>query len=218
MNTRSSNLILSVVLTILIVAGGCKKDGFAPVVVEAKSSPSNAPKADPHPPMSPPTPSAPTGDGETKLSVDLKGDASWVTEAPTNNMRAAQFKLAKVDGDATDAELVIFYFGSGQGGDWAQNVARWGSQVLGDDGKPTKDIKESTSQNAYGDIMIFEARGTYNASNMVTKESTTNPGFVMVAAMVPTANGNFFPRFTGPEKTVARWRESVMSYIKRMAL
>lgn len=202
----------------LFLAAGCKKDGFAPVVVEAKSSPSNAPKPEGHPPMNPAAKSTPAPEGETKLSVDLKGESGWVTETPTNNMRAAQYKLPKVDGDTSDAELVVFYFGQGQGGDWAQNAARWGSQVLGDDGKPTKDIKESTTQNAYGEIMILEARGTYNSSNMVTQESKSNPGFVMVAAMVPTANGNFFPRFTGPEKTVARWRESVMNYLKRMAL
>ena len=53
-------------------------------------------------------------------SIDLAGmksttPAEWKEETPSNNMRMAQFKLLKAEGDTDDAELAFFVFPGGSG-------------------------------------------------------------------------------------------------------
>ena len=44
-------------------------------------------------------------------------------------MRAAQYKLPRVESDREDASLVLYYFGQGQGGSISDNVDRWIGQM-----------------------------------------------------------------------------------------
>jgi hypothetical protein len=50
--------------------------------------------------------------GELRYNVP----EGWQAEKPNSNMRVAQYKLPKAEGDSADAELVLYYFGQGQGG------------------------------------------------------------------------------------------------------
>jgi hypothetical protein len=38
--------------------------------------------------------------------------------------------------------------------------------------------------------------------------------YAMIAAVVETASGNYFPKLVGPRKTVARWRDQMMAFLK----
>ena len=52
---------------------------------------------------------------------------SWTSEPPANAMRRAQYR---VPGPGGDAELVVFYFGPGEGGDPRANAERWAGQFV----------------------------------------------------------------------------------------
>src|SRR3990172_1264610 len=41
---------------------------------------------------------------------------TWVVETPSSQMRKAQYRLSAPEGGSGDGELVVFYFGPGQGG------------------------------------------------------------------------------------------------------
>src|ERR1041385_3882899 len=76
--------------------------------------------------------------------------AGWQEEKPTSNMRVAQYKLPRVEGDNADAELVLYYFGQGQGGSTQANIDRWLNQMQQPDGSPSKDkakIEKTTINN-----------------------------------------------------------------------
>src|SRR6185295_5719313 len=73
--------------------------------------------------------------GELRYTVP----AGWQEEKPNSNMRVAQYKLPKAEGDSADAELVLYYFGQGQGGSKQANIDRWLNQMQQADGSPSKD-------------------------------------------------------------------------------
>src|SRR3989442_361268 len=69
-----------------------------------------------------------------------RAPAAWKEERSTSNMRHAQFRAPKADGDKDDAEFVIFYFGPGGGGSNEENIKRWKGQFVPPDGKKIDDV------------------------------------------------------------------------------
>ena len=153
------------------------------------------------------------------LSAALKFDvpAGWVSKPPASSMRVAEFTLPKTTGDAEDATLGIFFFG-GQGGNVEANLERWISQMTQPDGRPSKQVAKTTKFTSRGlAITLVDLPGTYVAE--VTHGSTERfdrPGFRLRAAVIETKEGPYFVKLTGPEKTVARWDESFMTFLKSL--
>src|SRR3954469_16868824 len=57
---------------------------------------------------------------------------------PASNMRIAEFVIPRAQGDVEDAELIVYYFGTGAGTIDA-NIERWIGQIQQADGSSTKD-------------------------------------------------------------------------------
>src|SRR5262249_52957498 len=72
----------------------------------------------------------------TGLSITVPKD--WKSQ-PASGMRQADWKIEKAEGDVDDAELVVYHFGSGQGGSVDANIERWYGQFERPDGKSVKD-------------------------------------------------------------------------------
>jgi hypothetical protein len=155
----------------------------------------------------------------TTLSAALKFDApaGWVSKPPTSSMRVAEFTLPKTTGDAEDATLGIFFFG-GQGGNVEANLERWIGQMTQPDGRPSKQVAKTTKFTSRGlAITLVELSGTYVAEvTPGSSERFNKPGFRLRAAVVETKDGPYFVKLTGPEKTVARWDESFMTFLKSL--
>jgi hypothetical protein len=129
-------------------------------------------------------------------------------------MRRAQYRVPAAAGDTDDGECVIFYFGAGQGGDIRSNVDRWASQFTG----WTEQTKPQSTQVKVGAVTVtrVEARGTYTPSPMMMGGGATpppKPGYMLLGAIVPGADANWFLKCTGPEKTMGANRASVNSMI-----
>jgi hypothetical protein len=59
--------------------------------------------------------------------------------------------------------------------------------------------------------------GTYVAEvTPGSSERFNKPGFRLRAAVIETKEGPYFVKLTGPEKTVARWDESFMTFLKSL--
>jgi hypothetical protein len=149
----------------------------------------------------------------------LKFDApqGWVAKAPGSSMRVAEFTLPKVAGDAEDAALAIFFFG-GQGGSVQANLDRWIGQMTQPDGRPSKDLAKTTKISPRGlPITLVDVSGTYVAEvSPGSTERFNKPGFRLRAAVVETKEGPYFVKLTGPEKTVARWDDAFMGFLKSL--
>jgi hypothetical protein len=131
-------------------------------------------------------------------------------------MRVAEFTLPKAAGDAEDATLTIYFFGAGMGGNVQANIDRWIGQMAQPDGKDSAAVAKTTKLTANGlNVTLVDVSGTYIAE--VTPGSTervNKPGFRQRAAVIETAEGPYFVKLVGPAKTVARWDESFITFLK----
>ena len=136
------------------------------------------------------------------LRFSVPGD--WTRVPAPSDMRAAQFKVPRAGTDAEDAELVLFFFGPGQGGSAEQNVDRWTGQVVQPDGKPSKDAAVVTIRTVHGlKQTSVDVAGNYKASPMGGAGGEAKNGWRLLAAVVEGPGGPWFWRLTGPDATVA---------------
>ena len=149
-------------------------------------------------------------------SLKFRVPAGWVEEERTSSMRVAQYRLPKAEGDSEDASLVLYYFGQGQGGSTAANVERWVSQMKQADGSASKEkTKEETFEANGLKVATVDISGTYMAETAPGSGTLLNkPGYRLRAAVVETPKGSYFVKLVGPEKTVAHWNDSFLSYLR----
>ena len=152
-----------------------------------------------------------------------KAPDGWQAEKPNSNMRAAQYKLPKAEGDNADAELVLYYFGQGQGGSAQANIDRWLNQMQQPDGSSSKEKAkiETTSVNGLP-VTTVDVTGKYNggmaspaAAPSATPADMSN--YRMRAAIIETPKGSYFVKLTGPQKTVSHWDQAYNDYLQSFA-
>lgn len=115
-------------------------------------------------------------------------------------MRAATYRVQRAPGDPEDAELAVFYFGPGQGGDTEANAKRWIGQF---DGVPADQVKREDRDVAGMRQHTIEIEtGTYQ-SGMPSGPKTPKSGYGLLGAIVETPSGNYFFKLTGPTATVS---------------
>ena len=150
-----------------------------------------------------------------KSELKFKVPPGWVEEERTSTMRVAQYRLPKVEGDTEDASLVLYYFGQGQGGSTTANIDRWINQMKQADGSAAKGAKDEQLVGNGLKVTMVDVSGTYVAETAPGSGSFLNkPAYRLRAAVVETPNGSYFVKLVGPEKTVAQWNDSFVSYIK----
>jgi hypothetical protein len=149
-------------------------------------------------------------------SLKFTVPAGWIEEERASSMRIAQYRLPKAAGDAEDASLVLYYFGQGQGGSTTANIERWIGQIQQADGSSSKDKSKEENLEAHGlKVTTVDVSGTYVAETAPGSGTFHNkPGYRLRAAVVETPKGSYFVKLVGPEKTVAQWNESFLSYLR----
>jgi len=151
------------------------------------------------PAMPPPTSNVP-GD------LIFKTPDGWTSEPPSSAMRVAQYRLP---GDTGDASLVIYYFGQGQGGAVEDNFARWVGQM-----QQTRDKAKTENLTVNGmAATLLDVSGTYSG-DMMNGSQTAQPNSRMRAGVIETPKGNYYIKLVGPEKTVARWDDAFLTFVK----
>lgn len=214
---RTHWLFAILVLSASLSAGACRRESPlqgpvaqeapapAPAPVPVQSSHASAPAAEPgqlppgHPPISAQSaPASPASGGDLTWTAP----ASWVSTPPSNNMRRAQYRVPAASGDA---ELVVFYFGPGQGGDAQSNAERWASQFLDENGRPATAKTRPFESHGIA-VTVVEARGTYQSGSMTGGTVEAKPGFALLGAIAAGPDANWFFKLTGPEATVEAQR------------
>jgi hypothetical protein len=148
-------------------------------------------------------PPPPPGSGTGASGMTWTVPSGWVEEQPTNSMRRAQYR---VPGAAGDGECVVFYFGPNQGGGPMDNANRWASQFRQLDGRPSTEVLKTSQIDVGGlPVLLVELTGTY-VNLMVNDEEM--PGHMLLGAIAPGPDANWFFKFTGPEATVREQRDA----------
>jgi hypothetical protein len=152
--------------------------------------------------------------------VDLDGlksaaPASWKEEAPSNQMRLAQFKLPKEKGDEFDADVVIF---KGFGGTVRENVNRWKGQFIPPEGKTIDDVAKVTEIKIAGrDATLLDVHGTYLFKRRPIdpdERAEKRPGFHMLAVQFSGPQNLYHIRLVGPAKTVEKYKAGFEDWLK----
>ncbi len=132
--------------------------------------------------------------------LEFTAPKDWSIAVPSSSMRAGQWSVKKQG--VEPGEVAVFYFGKDQGGDADSNLKRWASLVTTAQGQSATNTVDSRTVNG---IKISEvvSYGTY-ASGMPMPgiPPVPKPDYGLAGAVVESAQGNIFIRFTGPAKLV----------------
>jgi hypothetical protein len=147
-----------------------------------------------------------------RLGYDVPTD--WKPVDAGSSMRLAQWSYG------AKSEVVIFYFGAGQGGSVEANLERWYGQFQQPDGGSTRDRAKVTKSKA-GELSItrVDVGGTYNAPvRPGAAERRNEPDYRMLAAVVEGPSGPWFLRFLGPAKEVEAGSGSFDAFLRSLRL
>jgi hypothetical protein len=128
---------------------------------------------------------------------------TWMRVPAPSDMRAAQYRVPGEGG--ADAELVLFFFGQGQGGGAEANLERWYAQFTQPDGRASRDAAVVTTRTV-GTLKLttLDLAGTYSPTPMrAGSAAASREGARMLAAVVEGTGGPWFFRLVGPAATVA---------------
>jgi len=227
MSHRDSCLVIAIIAALSLGFIACTKTAEAPPAPLSQSaSAAAAPPPDAAQQRGAPAAGAPgLQSSHTPIAAAPAGNsphgmltwdtpASWTQEQPSNAMRMAQYRVPAAGGDTDGGECVVFYFGPGQGGDAPSNVSRWVSMFTTPDGGP---VQGKVSEQQLGDKLVtrIEAAGTYQPTAMMMggPPPGQKPGSMMLGAIVPGADANWFFRCIGPQKTIAANRAAFDGFI-----
>ena len=147
----------------------------------------------------------------------LKGTApaEWTSEKPSNEMRLAQFKVAKEEGDPEDAAVVIFSLPGGGGVD--ANLKRQEAKFKVPDGAKdavkTDDTKVGEHKAKYQDIkgtLLFKA-APFDPNAKVTEKEKFRQLYVIFEDEDKKTVSIWL---LGPEKTVEKHKKAFDEFIK----
>ncbi|MCZ6835377.1 MAG: hypothetical protein O7G85_06340 [Planctomycetota bacterium] len=130
---------------------------------------------------------------------------SWEMQEPSSSARKAQFVLPGAGSDeASDANLVIYYFGSGGAGNLQANIDRWVGQFEDESGNPptsTARIEERTVADTK--ILTVDVAGRYVAETSPgSGEHVDQADYRMLAAVIDAPAGRYYVKAVGPRETI----------------
>jgi hypothetical protein len=149
--------------------------------------------------------------GGTKVSIPRLTfvlPAAWQQVPPISNMRAAQ---AVIPGPGGPAEMSVFYFGAGQGGDVNANLERWTSQVAS---APGEAPRHEAFENAGLRVSWVDVSGTFNPGPMGMGPPTPQPGSRLFGAVIEGDGGPWFFKVVGPEATLEPQRDAFVAMLR----
>jgi hypothetical protein len=160
-------------------------------------------------------PARPSADTVTRVALldwTAPVPRAWIAEPPKTSMRLAQFQVPGAGGAAA-AELVVFYFGAGEGGSAEANIARWQSQFSGPAGKPVKPAVQHFEVKGMP-VTVAELTGTYARSLGMGPPASPTPDQTLLAAVVESPRGNLTFELHGSRASVAANRVPFLAMVR----
>ena len=223
---------LGAVVAAVVLMSGCKKDNTA-------SSEENSERLKPRdrgqftenttntPPATRPSQSVtemPTGSmphdavhapfrpGEN-LAPQFKPLAEWQAK-PARQMTDQVFALPKAEGDPEDGDLALSHLE--QHIPMQGNLSRWAGMFGYQGAAVDQNVKKQELQGVRFPTTVVDISGTYKGSTM----APVNPAkddYRMLVAEIRSPQRPYYVRLIGPAKTVAKWEEAYMKFVREAA-
>lgn len=171
------------------------------------------------------TPSGAPAAATTEIKLGTLGyrgavPSRWRTVAPETTKRLVQFHITDTAAAgapaAPAAEVIVFYFGAGEGGTAQANIERWRGQFIGTNHTPVTPAVERFNSNGM-DITTAELHGTYARGVGVGPIGTPRPDQTLLAAVIESPQGNLILQLFGDSATVARERDGFLAFVRSIA-
>jgi hypothetical protein len=150
----------------------------------------------------------------TLLDYRATVPAGWVAAPSTSSMRLAQYTIPGRDSSVA-AEVVVYFFGKGQGGNVEANLARWKAQFSMPDGSAVYEKVERDSSGAFP-IAIAEYRGTYARGIGAGDAAHAKSGQSLIAVIAETPRGTLFFQLFGATESVIPQRAALVRFVRSM--
>ncbi|MDF2377724.1 MAG: hypothetical protein P1U81_15915 [Verrucomicrobiales bacterium] len=135
----------------------------------------------------------------------------WIRQQVTSPMRVGQLTYDHADENLEDVDVILYYFGEGQGGGTQANIDRWIGQFEGTPESKTEEVDVGDRK-----VTLLTAKGTYMESSggPFSGNKTAKPNYTMLAAILPSEKGAVFLKLTGPEASVEAMKEAFIEFSK----
>lgn len=143
--------------------------------------------------------------------LDLTGDVpgTWQSEPPGSSMRVAELAIP----GTMPGRLIVYFFGHGQGGSPAANIARWSGQFSDASGGPVEP-RVSRLEAAGIPITVARFEGNYARGIGTGAGAPQRVDQILVAAILERDSGNVIIQLFGPADTI-RDHEASFDYFLR---
>jgi len=150
------------------------------------------------------------------LDYSANVPAGWQSRMPGNEMRLAEFTV-RSGGSADSADVVVYYFGEGQGGSVQANIDRWSSQFTSPDGSAVTPTVTTVEDTSFPTTLV-ELTGSYGRGmGMGPGREAATAGQALDAAVVETPKGNFFIQLFGDSASVQSARSEFLAFVKSIS-
>jgi hypothetical protein len=153
--------------------------------------------------------------GNEPAAIAFEPPAAWTSEPVSSSMRKAQYRIPGSKGPESDGLMVVFYFGTGQGGSVDLNIDRWKGMFSTADGKPVPDtaIKRESREVNGMKVTTLDVTGRY-VDPMAGGSGTPPAGDSrMLSAIIETTQGLWFFKGVGPVETMSTHTENFMKFV-----
>ena len=145
----------------------------------------------------------------------LAAPEGWKRVQPKSSIVETEFAIPSEGEGLQPGRMTVM----GAGGSVQANVDRWYGQFAQPDGSDTKSKATSKKLKLAGcDVTIVDITGTYKdapAGPFAGGKAVDRPDYRMLAAIVETPDrGNYFLKFYGPGKTVAKHADGFRAMVE----
>ena len=145
----------------------------------------------------------------------LAAPEGWKRVQPKSSIVETEFAIPSEGEGLQPGRMTVM----GAGGSVQANVDRWYGQFAQPDGSDTKSKATTKKVKLAGcDVTIVDITGTYKdapAGPFAGGKAVDRPDYRMLAAIVETPDrGNYFLKFYGPGKTVAKYADGFRAMVE----
>jgi len=148
----------------------------------------------------------------TLLDYRTTVPAGWTARKPSSSARLAEY-VVPATGEAGAAEVVVYFFGKGQGGTVESNLTRWKGQFSIPDGSPVPETVTRDSSGAFP-ITFAEYHGTYRRGVGMGSPDSVRTDQALLAGIAETPRGTMFIQIFGPAARVTNERDGFMKFVR----